>query len=152
MKSMWLVSYALVLWQLAACGDESSSSMGAMDASGGNGGSGAGETGGSGGEAAGAGGEGGNTALQAPVLDELEPVHGALHVYWTNVTPDCDLVHGERKTDAVAYAEVFSVPGNVNNKADQGASELGTSYTYRVRCEKGGVMSDYSNELSGVPQ
>ena len=152
MKSMRLVLPAIVLSWLIACGDESSSSMGAMGASGGHGGSGAGDTGGSGGEAAGAGGQGGNTAPQAPVLDELEPVHGAVHVYWTNVTPDCDFVHGERKTDALAYAEVFSEPGTVDNKADQGATELGTSYTYRLRCEKVGVMSDYSNELSGSPE
>lgn len=133
---------------LAACGDS------------GSGGAGGGAAGGeaAGGEAAGGeagtGGAGGTPAAapEAPILDELEPVHGALHVYWTNVTPDCDMVHGERKTATAPYAEVFMEPGNVDNKADQGATDVAETYTYRLICEKGGVMSDYSNELSGSPE
>ena len=58
----------------------------------------------------------------------------------------------ERKTEAEPYAEAFSEPGNVDNKADQGATDVATTYTYRLACEKGGVMSDYSNELSGSPE
>jgi hypothetical protein len=128
----FVVSCSLTL--LAACGDSGSGGAG-------------------GGEAAigGAGGAPG-AALSAPILDELEPVHGALHVYWTNVTTDCDMVHAERKTDTDPYAEAFLVPGNVDNKADQDAMDIAVTYTYRLACEKGGVMSDYSNELSGSPE
>ncbi len=134
-----------LLLTVAACGD-SGSGGGGGEAAGGEA---------AGGEAAGgeaAGGGGGSAAPQAPVLDSLEPVHGALHVYWTNVTPDCDFVHGERMTATEAYAEAFSEPGTVDNKADQGATDTTITYTYRLRCEKAGVMSEYSNELSGVPQ
>jgi len=137
----FLASCAVVA--LSACGDSGSGGSGVGGDSGG-GDTSIGGMGGMGGDAA--------AAPSAPVLDMLEPVHGALHVYWTNVTADCETVHGERKTATVAYEEVFSEPGNVDNKADQGATDTAETYTYRLRCMKGGVMSDYSNELSGMPE
>jgi hypothetical protein len=148
MTSFKALMISCSLLTVAACGDSGS---------GGSGGAGGTDMGGmdmggssSGGEAPLGGSS--NGAPAAPVLDQLEPVHGALHVYWTNVTPDCDTVHAERKTATAPYAEAFMVPGNVDNKADQEATDVDATYTYRLVCEKGGVMSDYSNELSGSPE
>jgi hypothetical protein len=94
---------------------------------------------------------GGQAVLQAPVLDEVEPMHGALHLYWTNTTPDCDMVEGERKVGAGMFGTFFSVPGTVDNEADDGATDPAVVYTYRLRCTKGGQFSGYSNELSASP-
>lgn len=90
-------------------------------------------------------------ALLAPVLDEVEPMHGALHAFWTNTTPDCDMVEGERKIDAGAFEVIFSVPGSVDNEADDAATDPMNVYTYRVRCMKGTQYSPYSNEVSASP-
>ena len=94
----------------------------------------------------------GQTAVQAPSLDSVEPMHGALHVFWTNNTVDCDTVEGERKVDDGAFEALFSVPGTVDNKMDSAATTTTSSYTYRVRCVKGGVASEYSNEVAGSPE
>ena len=88
---------------------------------------------------------------QTPVLDEVEPMHGALHLYWTNTAADCDMVEGERKEDAGSFAMFFSVPGTVDNEADDAATDPAVVYTYRLRCMKGGQYSGYSNELSASP-
>jgi hypothetical protein len=126
---------------------------GASTSTGGSGGAGgvdsAGGAGGAGGASNGAGG-GQQQALTPPHLDELMKMGGALHVMWTNVQPDCDTVRIERKTDADDWAEKFSVPGTVDNKMD-GLATADVLYTYRVRCEKAGAFSDYSNELSKNP-
>jgi hypothetical protein len=145
MTSLKALLIACSLISVAGCGDSGTHGMGGMHTGGMHmGGSSAG------GEAA-LGGSSNGPPL-APILDELEPVHGALHVYWTNVTPDCDMVHAERKTATAPYAEAFMVPGNVDNKADQDATDVAETYTYRLACEKGGVMSEFSNELSGSPE
>lgn len=90
------------------------------------------------------------TSLAAPHLDMVMKMNGALHVTWTNNQPDCDTVRVERKTDTDAWAEKYSVPGSVDNKMD-GTATANTTYTYRVRCAKGGAFSDYSNEMSKNP-
>lgn len=154
MNKVSVAVIGLALW-LGACGDSGSGGGGAAAggaAAGGAAAGGAAAGGASTGGGAQGGAGGGVAAPEAPVLDMLEPVHGALHVFWTNATPDCDMVHGERKTATDPYAEVFAVPGNVDNKADMTATDTTATYTYRLACEKGGVMSAYSNELSGMPQ
>ncbi len=90
-------------------------------------------------------------APPAPVLDMVEPMHGALHLFWTNTAPDCDMVEGERKLDAAAYTVFFSVPGTVDNEMDDGATDPTITYTYRLRCLKGSASSPYSNEVSNSP-
>lgn len=149
------VSIGLIgIWLLlVACGDSGSGGGGAGGSASGGSAQGGAAAGGAATGGATQGGAGGVQAgPEAPILDTLEPAHGALHVFWTNVTPDCDMVHAERKTATDAYAEVFAVPGNVDNKADMTATDTTATYTYRLACEKGGVMSAYSNELSGMPQ
>lgn len=95
---------------------------------------------------------GGDAAPAAPVLDEVMAMHGALHVYWTNVADDCDEVEGERMVGDAEFEVFFTVPGTVDNEADDGATDPATEYTYRVRCLRGEMYSDYSNELTASPQ
>lgn len=126
------------------------------DASGGSGGSfdaGASEDGSNGTDAATEEDSAGDSSggLAAPQLDNLMKMSGALHVQWTNNQADCDTVRVERKTDADTWAEKYAVPGSVDNKMD-GTATSNTTYTYRVRCEKGSSFSDYSNELAKNPK
>ena len=89
--------------------------------------------------------------LQAPMLMEVVPMEGALHITWMNMQTDCDSVEAERKSDHhTDYALAFSVPGTVDNKMDAAATE-DMMYMYRLRCKKGASYSDYSNEMSGNP-
>ena len=90
------------------------------------------------------------TTVEAPLLTELMPMTGALHVMWTNKSA-CDTVEGERKAGAGEFQVVFSVPGEVDNKHDTGASG-DEEYTYRLRCKKGAEVSLYSNELTRNPK
>ena len=83
------------------------------------------------------------------MLMKVMPMEGALHLEWMNVQPDCDAVEAERKTEET-FAQIFSVPGSVDNKMDTTATENMT-YTYRLRCKKGASFSDYSEELSANP-
>ncbi|NUP11810.1 MAG: hypothetical protein HOW73_37660 [Polyangiaceae bacterium] len=128
----------------------------------GSGGSGGGDEGGGGvaeggqpstGGSDGTGGTGGAAeTLSAPTLDEVMPMHGALHLYWTNITADCDAVEGERKEGDGTFANFFSVPGTVDNEADDAATDPAVTYTYRVRCMRGSDFSEYSNEVSASPE
>ncbi len=121
---------ASILLFVAACGDESHD----------------GHDGGDGGAA------GGSNEATAPVLDGVEPMHGALHLNWTNTSAVCDTVEGERKRGAeTEFSALFSVPGTVDNKADDAATDSMTVYTYRLRCKMGEVYSPYSNEMSATP-
>src|SRR5690606_21637811 len=86
----------------------------------------------------------------APHLAEAMPMAGGIHVTWHLPSVECDSIEGERKTDAEPYAVVFSVPGNIDNKHDGDATE-DTTYTYRLRCKRGEVYSEYSNELGANP-
>lgn len=90
-------------------------------------------------------------ALRAPVIKEVMPMEGVLHVSWQNVQPDCDAVEGERKPESGDYVMAFSVPGTVDNKMDTGATPAGR-YAYRLRCKKGSESSPYSSEMSGVAE
>jgi hypothetical protein len=89
-------------------------------------------------------------APEAPMLMEVEPMEGALHLMWMNMQNDCSSVEAERKMASGAYEPAFSVPGSIDNKMDAAATENMT-YTYRLRCKKGSAFSAYSNELSGNP-
>jgi hypothetical protein len=93
---------------------------------------------------------GSSGALQAPMMTGVAPMAGALHVTWMNMQSDCDTVEGERKSGTGAYAAAFSVPGSVDNKMDTAATSNMT-YTFRLRCNKGGTFSAYSNEMTGNP-
>ncbi|MFO0761997.1 MAG: hypothetical protein U0359_36490 [Byssovorax sp.] len=154
-----------ILFTAVACGGSSgtTTSSGSTTTAAGTGG-GAGTTAGTGGSGGmggmggdmgtgGAGGAGGGeqAMLLAPKLDLLMKMQGALHVMWTNEQADCDTVRIERKSDTADWAEKYSVPGTVDNKMD-GTANTNTMYTFRLRCEKGGVFSPYSNELSKNPK
>lgn len=88
--------------------------------------------------------------LEAPMLMQVMPMEGALHLEWMNVQADCDTVEAERKTPDETFGQLFSVPGSVDNKMDTTATENMT-YTYRLRCKKGASFSGYSEELSANP-
>ena len=80
---------------------------------------------------------------------------GALHVIWTNEDAACDSIVGERKAEMGAtvhepYKEVFTVPGEADNKHDTTATD-DMKYTYRLRCKKGDAFSEYSNEMGLNP-
>lgn len=93
----------------------------------------------------------GSASLQAPLIKEVMPMTGGLHVTWENKQGDCDTVEGERMMDKQDYASAFSVPGNVDNKMDSNATDTKMMYMYRLRCKKGDAYSGYSNEMSGMP-
>jgi hypothetical protein len=90
-------------------------------------------------------------APTAPTLTTLAQMSGGLHVMWKNGQKDCDTIEGERKSDTEAYKKVFSVPGVADNKHDGLGLTAGKAYTYRLRCMKGEMASDYSNEKTGTP-
>ena len=92
-----------------------------------------------------------NGALQAPMLMEVEPMEGALHITWMNMQEDADTVEAERKMDDGAFEPAFSVPGTVDNRMDPEATD-DMPYTYRLRAKKGAEYSQYSNEIAGNPQ
>jgi hypothetical protein len=97
------LGFALLL-VLAACGEESHDGD---DDDGGDGGA-----------------AGGSNEATAPVLDTVAPMHGALHLNWTNTSAVCDAVEGERKRGAeTTFTPLFSVPGTVDNKADDEATD-----------------------------
>ena len=95
-------------------------------------------------------------APKAPTIQTVAKMQGALHVMWTNPTPACDTVEGERQatmpdgTIMEKYKVVFSVPGEADNKHDTSATDAMT-YSYRLRCKTGTVYSTYSNVVAGNP-
>ena len=95
-------------------------------------------------------------APKAPTLQTVAKMQGALHVMWTNPTPACDSVEGERQatmpdgTIMEKYKVVFTVPGEADNKHDISATDAMT-YSYRLRCKTGTVYSSYSNVVAGNP-
>jgi hypothetical protein len=96
-------------------------------------------------------------APKAPTLDTVAKMDGALHVMWTNPTPACDTVEGERQATMPdgsvmeKYKVVFTVPGEADNKHDTSATDAMT-YSYRLRCKVGAVYSMYSNVVAGNPK
>lgn len=93
----------------------------------------------------------GDTALHAPYLDTVAALHGALHVFWTNETLDCDSIEVERKTTVEPWSVHFDVAGDVEDVSDDAATDPSVVYTYRVRCRRGTEYSAYSNEDSRSP-
>lgn len=95
--------------------------------------------------------------LKAPKIDSIMKMSGALHVTWTNNDTTADSVEVERQskkadgTVVAAYKVVYTLPADVDNKHDMGATE-DLTYTYRARCKKGTTYSDYSNEKSANPK
>ncbi len=95
-------------------------------------------------------------APKAPKIQTVAKMQGALHVMWTNPTPACDSVEGERQatmpdgTIMEKYKVVFTVPGEADNKHDISATDAMT-YSYRLRCKTGTVYSSYSNVVAGNP-
>ena len=157
MKRHLLIA-AMVFTALAGCSSSDTESPGSSGSSGTSGSSGSSGTSGSpdtssGGESS----SGGQTAgPQAPKLEELMKMSGALHVMWTNPDEGCDAIEGERKATMAGgmvheeYKVVFTEPGEADNKHDMGATE-DMDYTYRLRCKKGDKYSAYSNELTKNP-
>lgn len=92
----------------------------------------------------------GSAGPQAPMMKSVEKMEGALMLYWMNMESGCVSVEGERKEGSGAYAVVFTVPGEVDNKHDSTATKDAT-YTYRLRCLKGKATSAYSDEMSMNP-
>jgi hypothetical protein len=94
--------------------------------------------------------------LKAPKISSVGKMMGALHVMWTNQDTTCESVVGERKAEMASgmvheeFKEVFTVPGEADNKHDTSATDDMT-YTYRLRCKKGTAFSDFSNTMSGNP-
>lgn len=93
----------------------------------------------------------GASALEAPMLMEVVPTEGALHLAWMNMQKDCDSVEAERRMEHDSdYELAFSVPGSADNEMDPAATD-NMMYTYRMRCKKGNAYSSYSNELAANP-
>jgi len=89
--------------------------------------------------------------IQAPMLMDVEPMEGALHLTWMNMQADADSVEAERKMDTGEFEPAFTVPGTVDNRMDAEATD-DMPYTYRLRAKKGAIYSAYSNEMTANPQ
>ena len=93
-----------------------------------------------------------DTSLQAPYLDTVAAMHGALHLFWTNETLNCDAIEIERSTPKQAYEVIASVESDVEDLADDDATDPSVRYSYRLRCRKGDLYSPYSNEDARSPK
>lgn len=99
----------------------------------------------------GTGGSGGGSAdAQAPIITEVMPLEGALHVAWTNVTTDCDKIELLRKHDAGTYGVAYTLAGAATSQHDMAAVPPGM-YCYKAHCIKGTDTSSDSNEKCGTP-
>lgn len=121
-----------------ACGDAGSSGTG--------GGGGADASG------SGAGGAEDDGPPKAPYLDTVAALHGALHLFWTNETTNCDAIEIERSIDEEPFGLIFSVEADVEDLADDSATDPTLLYAYRLRCKKGDAYSPYSNVDSRSPK
>ena len=94
---------------------------------------------------------------KAPTIDTVAQMQGALHVMWTNPTPACETIEGERQATMSdgsvmeKYKVAFTVPGEADNKHDTTATDAMT-YSYRLRCKTGSQYSAYSNVVAGTPK
>ena len=95
-------------------------------------------------------GTGGSAGLEAPMIKSVEPLEGALHVMWMNVTMDCDKIELWRKHDAGAYAVAYTLNGSATSQHDMQAVPPGM-YCYKARCLKGAQASPDSSEMCGTP-
>ncbi len=137
-----------------ACGDSSGSGgaggTAGMDMGGAaSGGESAGGVSAAGGGGAGGGG-GASAEPQAPVMQSVEPLEGALHVMWMNVTLDCDAIELDRNKDGGAFTTAYTLAGQADSQHDSMATAPGT-YCYKARCIKGDLTSPDSNEVCGTP-
>src|SRR5262245_39037848 len=112
--SLFAISASLLFCFLGCGGGGGTSSTGGMAGMGGTGGSDTMTGGSSGAGAAGAtggsGGAGGSMgAPLAPTMTGAAPLEGALHVSWTNNTPDCDKIELDRNKDGGAYALAYTL-------------------------------------------
>jgi hypothetical protein len=89
---------------------------------------------------------------EAPTLDTVAAMHGALHVFWTNETTNCDAIEGERSIDDAPFEPIFSVDGDVEDIADDDATDPTLVYSYRLRCRRGDEVSPYSNVDARSPK
>lgn len=154
MKVVFVASLALALSVTLGCSHSSDDSEHDGHSSSSSGSSGASSTSSS---TSSSSGSSGTTAVEAPTLDAVEKMAGALHVMWANPKTACDKIEGERQAKMAdgtvheAYKVVFTVAGEADNKHDTTATD-DMSYTYRLRCKKGEAYSPYSNEKSGNPK
>jgi hypothetical protein len=92
------------------------------------------------------------SGLQAPTIDTIKTTDAGVLIGWTNNTPDCDFVSGERKTGLESYTQKFNVPGTTTSTLDTTSLSVtnpsGSQCTYRLQCKKGGAVSPYSGEQS----
>lgn len=114
-----------------------------------------GGTGGHGGSTSGAGGAGGAGGMasgdpQAPIMTGAEPLAGALHVTWDNVTMDCSSIELDRNKDGGAFAIAYTLTGAATSQHDDQVMAPGM-YCYKARCKKGAKVSPDSNEKCGTP-
>jgi hypothetical protein len=93
-----------------------------------------------------------DTSLKAPYLDTVAAMHGALHVFWTNETLNCDAIEIERSTPKEEYQVIAAVESDVEDLADDDATDPSILYSYRLRCRKGDLYSPYSNEDARSPK
>ena len=88
----------------------------------------------------------------APVLDTIKAQPDGIKLAWDPVS--CDHVVGQRKDGLNPYTQVFSVAGTEGSYVDTSIAKIpfndSTQFTYRLVCEKAGMNSDWSNELSST--
>lgn len=98
------------------------------------------------------GGQAGDTSgpPQAPVMDSVSPLAGALHVAWTNVTLDCDRIELWKNQDGGDFVLAYTLVGEAEAQHDEDVVPSST-YCYKARCVKGDETSPDSNEECGTP-
>lgn len=86
----------------------------------------------------------------APVIDTIKAEDTGIVLTWDK--EDCDEITAERKYALQPYTVVFDSLTNVTTFIDSEIPNIPnnttTEFTYRVRCKKDGVFSDYSDEVS----
>jgi len=89
-------------------------------------------------------------APEAPMIKSVEPLEGALHVMWMNMTKDCDKVVLLRSKDGGAYVVAYTLSGAADSQHDTQATAPG-EYCYKARCIKGDQTSPDSDAKCGTP-
>lgn len=89
---------------------------------------------------------------KAPFLDTVAAMHGALHLFWTNETVDCDEIEIERAIEDGPFTLHATVEQHVEDVADDTATDPALLYAYRLRCERDGDFSPYSNVDARSPK
>jgi hypothetical protein len=87
----------------------------------------------------------------APLLDSIHGISGGVTIGWTNNIPDADSIEVWRKDALTPYAAIATIGGTLTSYSDTTAKTTTTNYTYKIRCQKNGTFSDYSNEESAMP-